>query len=182
MYHKILSGAKSLSVVTNDVLTKVVRVIGGEEAVKVVLALKELKEATDDQLLSKTEMKLNDIRKILFKLYNYSIVQCDRSRDKDTGWFIFRWRLQPDQVEGFVNNQKKRVRKILKTRLEYEMNNDFYYCDTPGCNRVTFDDAVELIFRCPVCGKPLQHFDNGALIKMLTEKLEQVEKEATQAA
>lgn len=74
-----------MSVVTDDVLTKVARVIGGDDAVKVVLALKDLKEATDDQLLSKTEMKLNDIRKILFKLYNYSIVQCDRSRDKDTG-------------------------------------------------------------------------------------------------
>ncbi len=171
-----------MSVVTDEVLSKVAKVIGGEDAVKVVMALKELKEATDDQLLSKTEMKLNDVRKILFKLYNYSIVQCDRSRDKDTGWFIFRWRLQPDQVEGFINNQRKRIRKILMSRLEYENNNDFYYCCTPGCNRITFEDAVELIFRCPVCGKPLQHCDNSALIETLTAKLEQLDKESAQPA
>ena len=168
-----------MTLITDDVLNKVANVIGGKEAVEIVMVLKGLGEATDDQILSKIEMKLNDVRKILFKLYNYSIVQCDRSRDKNTGWFIFRWRLQPDQVEGFINNQKKRVHKILKTRLEYETNNDFYYCYTPGCNRVAFEDAVELIFKCPVCGKALQHYDNSALIKTLTEKLEQSEKETT---
>ena len=78
-----------MTVITDDILSKVANVIGGEDAIKVVMALKELKEATDDQLLPKTEMKLNDIRKMLFKLYNHSIVQCDVSRDKDTGWFIF---------------------------------------------------------------------------------------------
>lgn len=166
--------------VTDDVLGKVAMVIGGEDAVKVVMALKDLKEATDDQLLSKTEMKLNDIRKMLFKLYNYSIVQCDRSRDKDTGWFIFRWRLQPDQVEGFIKNQKKRIRRILKTRLQYEESNDFYYCGTPGCNKVAFEDAVELVFRCPTCGEPLQHYDNSALIKTLKDKIGQLEKEVAQ--
>ena len=164
-----------MSAITDDVLSKVARVIGGEDAVKVVIVLKELKEATDDQLLSKTEMKLNDIRKILFRLYNYSIVQCSSSRDKDTGWFIFRWRVQPDQVEGFINNQKKRIRKILKTRLEYEEKNDFYYCNTPGCSRITFEDAVELVFRCPVCGKAVQHYDNSAMVKALADKIEQLE-------
>ena len=114
-----------MAAITDDILSKVANVIGGEDAVKVVMALKELKEATDDQLLPKTEMKLNDIRKILFKLYNYSIVQCNSSRDKDTWWFIFRWRVQLDQVEGFINSQKRRILKILKSRLEYEEKNEF---------------------------------------------------------
>ena len=164
-----------MAAITDDILSKVANVIGGEDAVKAVMALRELGEVTDDQLLPKTEMKLYDIRKVLFKLYDLSIVQCDVSRDKDTGWFIFRWRLQLDQVEGFINNQKKRILKILKTRLEYEENNDFYYCSTPGCSRVTFDDAVELVFRCPVCGKAVQHYDNSAMVKALADKIEQLE-------
>jgi len=170
-----------LTEITDDILCKVVNIIGGKEAVKVVMVLKELGEATDDQILSKTEMKLNEIRKTLFKLYNHSIVQCDRSRDENTGWFIFRWRLQPDQVEGFINNQKKRIRRILKTRLSYEENNDFYYCYTPGCSRITFEDAVELVFRCPVCGKALQHYDGGELIKVLADKIGQLEKETAKS-
>jgi len=163
--------------VTDDTLAKVANIIGGEEAVKIIVALKEMGEATDDQLIPNTEMKLNDIRKVLFKLYNHSIVQCDRSRDENTGWFIFKWRIQLDQVEGFINSQKRRMLKILTTRLVYETNNDFYYCGTLGCNRIHFEDAVELVFRCPKCGKSLQHYNNDALIKALTDKIEQLEKE-----
>ncbi len=165
-----------MAVITDDLLIKAARIIGGEEAVKVVTALKELKESTDDQILAKTEMKLNDVRRILFKLYNTSIVQCDRFRDENTGWFIFRWRLQPDQVEGFINNQKKRIVRTLKTRLEYEENNSFYHCGTPDCGRVIFEDAVELVFHCPRCGKPLVHSDNKLIIEALNNKLKQIEE------
>ncbi|GAH58242.1 unnamed protein product, partial [marine sediment metagenome] len=155
---------------------KVAEVIGGEDAATAVMILKELGAATDDQIFSQMEMKLNDVRKILFKLYNHSIVQCDRSRDENTGWFIFRWRLQPDLVEGFIDNQKRRVLRTLKTRLEYEENNVFYCCHTPDCLRVTFEDALENIFRCPTCGIALEHCDNSAYMKKITEKIKQIEE------
>ena len=57
-----------MAAITDDILSKVANVIGVEDAIKVVMALRELGEVTDDQLLPQTEIKLNDIRKILFKL------------------------------------------------------------------------------------------------------------------
>lgn len=165
------------TIIDDDISSKVAMLIGGEEAVKVVMFLRTIEEATIDQILEATEIKLNDIRKALFKLYNYSIVQCDRSRDKDTRWFVFRWRFQPDQIEGFIKNMKARALGILKTRLEYETNNDFFYCNTPECDRYTFEDAMEHVFKCPVCRKSLKHFDNGKIIESLNEKIRQIEKE-----
>lgn len=165
--------------ITDDVYQKVAKIIGGEDAIKVIMELKELGEATDDQVVEKTDLKLNEVRRILFKLYNYSIVQCDRSSDKNTGWFIFRWRLQPNQIEGFITNQKRRILRILKIRLEYERNNEFYHCTTPECSRVTFDDAVELVFRCPTCNTLLHHYNNSDSIKALEEKIQQIEKETS---
>jgi transcription initiation factor TFIIE subunit alpha len=161
-----------MSIVDDDLMKKVANIIGGEDAVKIVTILKELEEATDDQILAKTDIKLNDVRKALFKLYNHSIVQCDRLRDEKTGWFIFRWKLQPDQLEGFVKNQKNKVLRILKNRLEYEQKNEFYYCGTPTCNRMTFEDAMETVFHCPVCSNPLKHYDNTPIIRALTDKVE----------
>ena len=172
--------------VDDDVLRKVATVIGGEEAVQVVMALKKFKEATDDQILSyiaddaETEIKLNDVRKILFKLYNHSIVQCDGVRDETTGWFIFRWSLQLDQVEGFIKNQKKRIIKILQARLDYERSHDFYYCYTPACERLSFEDAMEYVFKCPTCEKLLQYFDNNKVIDTLENKIAQLEKELSE--
>jgi transcription initiation factor TFIIE subunit alpha len=167
-----------MSIVDEDLMKKVANIIGGEDAMKTVVILKELGEATDDQILSKTDIKLNDVRKALFKLYNHSIVQCDRLRDEKTGWFIFRWKLQPDQLEGYVKNQKNRVLKILKNRLEYEQKNDFYYCGTSSCDRIIFEDAMEIVFRCPVCGNPLKHYDNAPIIKALAGKVEQLMKDS----
>src|SRR4030042_2385187 len=123
-----------MSIVDENLMKKVANIIGGENGIKTVVILKELGEATDDQILSKTDIKLNDVRKALFKLYNHSIVQCDRLRDEKTGWFIFRWKLQPDQLEGYVKNQRNRVLRILKNRLEYEQKHDFYYSGTPSCD------------------------------------------------
>jgi transcription initiation factor TFIIE subunit alpha len=100
-----------------------------------------------------------------------------RSRDKTTGWFIFHWRLQLDQLAGFILNQKRRVLEKLETRLVYEQAHDFYSCSTEGCKRVPFEDAMELVFRCPTCNKLLMHFDNTELKASLVERVEALRKE-----
>lgn len=172
-----MGGGYTLAVIIDDeIVSKVARMIAGEEAVNIVLFLKKTGKATNDQILAEIGMPLNDIRKILFKLYNYSIVQCDRLRDKETRWFIFNWRFQPDQIEGFIKNMKKRVLGILKIRLEYEEKNEFYYCGTQECNKFTFEESMERVFRCPVCGKPLQHYDNSEVVKFLRDRTEKIEK------
>jgi transcription initiation factor IIE alpha subunit len=76
------------------------------------------------------------VRKALYRLYDHSIVALRRTRDKETGWFIFNWRLQPDQLEGFILNQKCRVLEKLETRLEYEKSHEFYSYQTPGCSDI----------------------------------------------
>ena len=166
--------------VDDETLGKVAEVIGGEEAVKVVDVLRVVDETTDDEIASRTGIRLNSVRKILYKLYDHSLVTLRRTRDQTTGWFIFHWRLQPDQLEGFILNQKRRVLEKLETRLDYEKNNDFYYCDTPGCRKIPFKEAMELVFRCPTCNKPLMHFDNDPIIEALNEKVEQLRKELSE--
>jgi len=166
-----------LSFVDNKTLQRVAEAFGGEEAVQIVSVLKETGETTDDEIAAQTEIRLNTVRKILYKLYDYSLVGLRRSRDKTTGWFIFHWRLQLDQLAGFIVNQKRRVLEKLETRLTYENNHDFYYCFTEECKRVPFEDAMELVFRCPTCNKLLMHFDNNKLKTALVELVETLRKE-----
>jgi len=158
-------------------LTKLAGVFGEEDAVKVINVLRGVGEITDDEIANKTGIRLNSVRKILYKLYDHSLVALRRSRDESTGWFIFHWRLQPDQLEGFILNQKRRVLEKLQTRLDYEKKHDFFYCGTPKCERVSFEEAVELVFKCSVCGKPLMHFDNTSMVQVLEQKVGQLRKE-----
>lgn len=169
-----------MSFVDYEALLKLVEVIGGEEAVKIVDVLSKVNETTDEEIVAKTEIKLNTVRRILYKLYDRSLIGLRRTRDKETGWFLFHWRLQPDQLEGFVTNQKRKILEKLEARLEYEKSHDFYYCFTPGCKRVPFEEAIELVFQCPVCGKPLMHFDNSKIIRFLTKKIEHLRKELSE--
>jgi transcription initiation factor TFIIE subunit alpha len=166
-----------LSTIDNTTLTKVAEALGEEEAIKLIGILKDSDEITDDEIANKTGIRINSIRKILYKLYDHSLVSLRRTRDPKTGWFIFHWKLQPDQVEGFILSQKRRVLEKLNIRLEYEKNHDFYYCHTPGCRRVPFEEAVELVFRCSTCGKPLMHYENDEIVRALAKKVEQLGKE-----
>lgn len=166
-----------LSNIDDATLMKVAQALGEEEAIQLIEILKDSDEITDDDIANKTGIRLNSVRKILYKLYDHSLVSLRRTRDPKTGWFIFHWKLQPDQLEGFILSQKRRVLEKLNSRLEYEKNHDFYYCETAGCKRVPFEEAVELVFRCPTCGKPLNHYENGKMIQALTRKVETVRKE-----
>jgi len=166
-----------LSTIDDLTLTKIAEALGEEEAVKLIGILKNSDEITDDEIANKTGIRLNSVRKILYKLYDHSLVSLRRTRDPNTGWFIFHWKLQPDQLEGFILSQKRRVLEKLNIRLEYEKNHDFYYCYTAGCRRIPFEEAVELVFQCPTCGKPLMHYENDKIIDVLTKKVEKLRKE-----
>ena len=166
-----------VSFVDDNTITKVAEVLGEEEAVQIIDVLRDSSETTDDKIAGKTGIRLNEVRKILYRLYDHSLVGLRRSRDQETGWFIFHWRLQPDQFEGFIVNQKRHVLEKLQARLEYEKDHDFYYCYTQGCRKVPFEDAMELVFRCPTCNKPLVHYENGKIVHVLVEKVGQLREE-----
>jgi transcription initiation factor IIE alpha subunit len=61
--------------------------------------------------------------------------------------------------------------------LEYERKHDFYYCQTAGCKRVPFEEAVELVFQCSTCGKPLSHEGNEVIVERLGAKVDALRKE-----
>jgi len=159
-----------------ETLRRVVALFG-EDAVRVAEVLESVAEITDIQITDQTEIRLNTVRKTLYRLYDHSLVGLRRNRDKETGWFVFHWRLQPDQLEGFIFNQKRRVLEKLETRLRYEKSHEFYTCRTPGCKRFPFEEAFELLFKCPACNKPMSHVTNNKIIETLTQKVEQIRRE-----
>jgi len=171
---RCLSGGVSKLFFVDDETLEKVAALFGEDAVRVVEVLKGVHEIVDIEIADKTQIRLNMVRKALYRLYDHSLVALRQSRDKETGWFIFNWRLQIDQLEGFIQNQKRHVLEKLETRLEYEKSHEFYTCQTPSCERFPFEEAFELLFKCPGCNKPLMHLNNDLIVKILTRKIEQI--------
>jgi transcription initiation factor TFIIE subunit alpha len=159
-----------------NLLESVVREIGGDDAVKVAGLLDPKEETTDEAIAAGAEMKLNAVRKVLYRLYDARLAEFRRIRDKSTGWFIYFWRLKPNRVEELVINRKKTVYRKLKARLDYEQKFHFFKCDQDYCPRYTFDEAMENNFKCPECNGELRAFDNSEIVKKLSKKVKELRK------
>ena len=163
--------------VLDEELIKIANLFGGEEAVTVVKSLRKLGEATDEIIANDCGIRLNTVRKVLYKLYDHGLVSCTRVRDEKTGWFIFYWRLQPDQLDAFIRSRKKRALDKLKQRLDFEKNHSFFICKTDPEVRVTFEEAMETSFKCGKCGKQLDSSDNTELISGVEARIQKLEAE-----
>jgi transcription initiation factor TFIIE subunit alpha len=160
-----------------DSFVKIAGLIGGEEYLKVARGLLNTNDATDEEIASVTGLRINIIRKVLYDMFGKALITGIRVKDEKKGWFVYRWRAKRDQVDSFIDNQKKKVLDRLQKRLEYEESSEFYHCGNKDCPRVKFDSAVELFFKCTTCKGPLNMVDNGRVKDALRYKIEQISAE-----
>jgi len=160
-----------------DTFVKVAGLIGGPDYVRVARALLNNENATDEEIASATGLKIKTVRKSLYDLFGRSLITGVRVRDPKRGWFVYRWKAQRDQTDGFIQTQRRKVLNRLKQRLEFEDMHEFYFCGTTTCQTRTFEDAMENFFKCPTCSKPLNRLDNAELKSALQWKINQLEEE-----
>jgi len=173
---KLLEDNLMFPEIDRDSFNKIVKELEGEESVAILSCLKEEEEVTDEELARKIGIKLNAVRKILYKLYELRLASYRRIRDKNTGWFIYFWKLNKNGIYHLVKKRKELVLKKLEERLEYEKNNMFYYCENDGA-ALTFEEAMEHSFKCPKCGNALQFRDNSEIINVLQAKIEELKRD-----
>jgi transcription initiation factor TFIIE subunit alpha len=98
-------------------------------------------------------------------------------KDERKGWFVYRWRSRRDEVENFIENQKKKISERLQQRLDYENSSQFYHCGNNDCSRMTFEDALESFFKCPSCGGVLNLKKNDKSKKAFAKQVDKIRKE-----
>jgi len=138
-----------------DPFVKISYMIGGDEYLKVARSLLKSQDATDEEIASSTGLRINMVRKVLYDLFGKALITGVRVKDERKGWFVYRWRSRRDEVENFIENQKKKISERLQHRLDYENSSQFYHCGNDDCQRVTFENALEESFKCPSCGEIL---------------------------
>jgi len=176
----------------NPLLKSFLYIIGGKVAIEVGIELldSENEDITDEDITENIKeriggtgidfepedseiLKLNTVRKTLYKLYSEKLAQFRRIRDKSTGWFIYYWWHEFDFLEEILLEKKKIVQRKLRDRLKFEEKNYFFVCRS--CKSINikykFDEAFDLNFRCPDCGGPLEAQDNQKIIQFLKEKI-----------
>ena len=130
---------------------------------------------TDEKIAEKTGIKLNIVRKILYKLYDLKIANYKRSKNPETQWFTYSWTFDEDELINRIRKDCEEKTARLREELDREENNIFFVCPL-GHVRYNFDEASDEDFFCP-CGEEVEFQDNKINIESIQKQIKQTEKD-----
>lgn len=145
----------------------------GEGGVEVASTIYD-NEYTDEEIAKETSIRVNTVRKVLYRLYDNRLASYRRTRDKKTGWYIYYWKMDLNKASEVMRSLEKEYLEKLMKRLEYEQGNMFFSCNN-GCDKVVFDVASEHDFKCPDCSSTLSFVDNSDIIKNLEDQISKLQ-------
>lgn len=139
-----------------------------ENSISIIKCLLEGK-VTDEEISEEIELRLNIVRRILYKLYDAGIASYKRSKDPETQWYTYSWEFDQEKVIETISEKYKQSSEEIMESLAYEEENMFFSCIN-GC-RYKFEEAAELNFICPECDSSLEYHDNSSLIDDLKDQM-----------
>ena len=168
--------------VTDKRTEQVVSQVVGEDAVRVVRALKDKKDVSEFKVAGSLKADIQTIRNVLYRLHSHNLVTYKRKKDRKKGWYISYWTFHRNRVKELMEGLKKQKLEHFKHRLETESANvnNFFICPK-ACTRMDFHSASQFNFKCPECGAMMQQQDNARTIDFLKEKIREMESEAVVA-
>ena len=172
MQHKTASRGVSTNSIVLHRISPFVKAVAGMKGWKVAQSIGD--GATDDKIEAKTKFKMPEIRSLLNVLHNHGIVEYNREKNLQTGWFTYTWRVNTDRAfKNFITMKKSEYRE-LKGRIATQENTVFYSC-TKECRRLPFDAAMESEFKCPKCSNKMNAADNKKDLAEHQERLFEIE-------
>jgi transcription initiation factor TFIIE subunit alpha len=148
-----------------DLLAVAYKLAGAEGYAVLETIIKE-RECTDEELSDTFKVKPNVIRQIIYNLERNDLVTFRKTIDLKTNWVTFYWRANKNYFKNYVYYKRAKILERNRKRYEYEKSHGFFTCPNK-CTRITFDDAYDAGFRCPICNEVLSMEDNSKLVEFL---------------
>jgi len=115
-----------------------------------ILASNLIDPISDEDLAQKCGMRAADARMVLNKMHNIGIIDYNRSKDKESGWYYYAWFLRADKLMEAYLGKRKNDLEDIEERLENNEAYTLYMCKK--CDLTyDFDNAAELLYHCPIC-------------------------------
>ena len=131
-------------------------------------------KTSDVEIAEETDIKLNIVRKVLYKLNDAGIATYKKTQDPETKWFIYSWKFEQQNVYPIITKKYEKLSEEIEKSIKYEETNMFFSCKVKG-HRYKFEKASEYNFKCPKCGESLEHQDNSIIIReLMIEKADAV--------
>jgi transcription initiation factor TFIIE subunit alpha len=152
----------------------------GSEGLEMIERLAN-KELTDQQIAQETDFNINIVRRTLSTLYEHRLAFYIVERDKETGWMLYIWHADFEDIESRLTADAHKLVSKLEKWLDGELNNVYYTCDN-HCGRYTFEMAsgcdCGYEFVCPICKQSLYHDNTSKLIETMQAKIDELKTDA----
>ena len=142
----------------------------GEEASQVIEFLYLHPGVSEFEINENLGFPVSQIRSVLYELKAKNLIDYDRRKDKDKGWYLYYWRVLSENFERVYLNEKKKSLELFKERLEKEQETTYYLCPN-YCMRAPFERALENNFTCSVCGSLMNEENKSRKIEMLKRNI-----------
>ncbi len=161
--------------VTAKRIREVVTQAVGEDVMPLVQYLKGKKNISEFTIAEDIDIEVNQARNMLYRLHGKHLVTYHRKKDKEKGWYISYWTLNPSRViELHRLIHLNRISKLQERLRKEERNvNGFFLC-TNMCARLDVDKALEFDFRCPECGTLMNQQNNQRTIEHLRNRIQEI--------
>lgn len=152
----------------------IIHEIVGEDAAQVVEFLYQNPGASEFDISENIGFAVSQIRSILYELKSKNLIDYDRRKDKEKGWYLYYWKVLPQNFETVYLNDKKKKLEQFKERLETEENSTYYICPN-FCKRLSFEDSLDYNFTCPVCGSLMNEENKERKVEILKRNIKEHE-------
>ncbi|MFH1095193.1 MAG: hypothetical protein V1728_03170 [Candidatus Micrarchaeota archaeon] len=129
----------------------------GEHAIHVLQEFTA--EMSDEEIARKADVRSSDVRVVLNKLHSFGLASYYRSRDKNSGWYSYVWRLNNERALDLmkpVENESTTMAAAPAPARDGVTGMEAYCCAQCGPDRpIPFDEASAQMFRCAQCGSSL---------------------------
>ncbi|MEM2874006.1 MAG: transcription factor [Candidatus Nanoarchaeia archaeon] len=145
-----------------------------DATLKVLSLLQKKKSAVEEEIAKKLKLKINDTRKLLYKLYEKRLAIYEKKADpKKKWWYIYYWSLDKDRIQELFLEYKRR--QIEKKRRELEAERKFAFACKSCETKYQYEEALETEFTCPTCGSILEEAKPTLTAKRLQRELLEME-------
>ena len=153
----------------NEIIDTTLELVG-EEASQVIEFLYSHPGVSEFEINENLGFPVSQIRSILYELKAKNLIDYDRRKDKEKGWYLYYWRVISENFEKVYLNEKRKSLELFKERLQKEEETTYYLCPN-YCIRAPFDQALEKNFTCPVCGSLMNEENKTRKIEMLRRNI-----------
>ena len=145
-----------------------------ESTLKILSLLQKKKNAVEEEIAKKLKLKINDTRKLLYKLYEKRLAVYEKKADpKKKWWYIYYWSLDKDRIQELFWEYRRK--QIEKKRREFEAEKKFAFA-CKGCEaKYQYEEALETEFTCPACGSVLEEARPTLAARKLQHELMEME-------